>query len=132
MTFLLVNHVKSLLPGGGVYAPGGVYALGGHWCLSALGNVCSGGVCSEHCLISMGCLLWGDVILGGDVDLGVSTMGGACICQKKNRSYSRGRSAPCNCSRGVVSQHALRQTPPRTESSACKNYYACPKLECGR
>ena len=88
-----------LLPGGGGSAPWGVcLVLGGLllggcvWSgesLSGPPGVCSGGWC----------LLWGGLVRGVCVCSGGIWSGGVCIC-----------------SWGVVSQHALRQTPPWRES----------------
>ena len=73
---------------------GGVSAPGG--CL-LLGWSARGGVCCWGCLLQAGCVL-----------LGVSAPGNVC---------SGGVSA-----RGVVSQHALRQTPPVNRiTDTCKN-----------
>ena len=115
--------------GGGVSAPGGICSRGGvlwRGCLVLRGGVCScWGVCSG------GCLHWGVSALGGVW----SWEGGGCV-------YSRGVSALGGllwegvCSRGLfgpgergllqggglISQHALRQTPPpRGQTPACKN-----------
>ena len=84
----------------GVSALGGVCSQGGcpggvcSWGVSTLGGVCSwGGLCLLGGSALGGCLLGGVSALEG----GVSTLG------------------------GVVSQHALRQTPPCGQTDACKN-----------
>ena len=98
-----------LLPGGlcfqGVSAPGGGVCSWGGLCLwgvsASRGCVCSrggllwGGVCSWGVVCSRGCLLQGGVCSGGCLFLGL----------------------------GVVSQHALRQTPPPVNrmTNRCKN-----------
>ena len=95
-----------LLPGG-VSAPGGVYSQG----VSApRGGVCSWGVSTPRgSVCSWGCLLPGGVCSQGRcLLLGVST--------------PRGR---------LLSQHALRQTPPpRGQTDMCKNTFA--NFLCGR
>ena len=81
------------------------------WSLLPGGGVCSGGVCSQ----GGGCLL-----LGG----GVCSWGGCLV----------GGSAPGGCLLGgLVSQHALRQTPPPwTEWQTGVKILHWPQLRCGR
>ena len=78
---------------------------------SARGGVCLQGVCSWVVSALGGVCLWGVSASGG-----VSALGGVCC---------RGVSAPRGCLlRGVyvVSQHALRQTPPPCgQTHTCKN-----------
>ena len=121
---------------GGVSSQGGVCSWGGVCSggVSALGGVCSGG-----CLLlggvsaPGGCLLWGVSALGGVCSwgyllLGAAPRGGVCSggCLLQGVS-APGVSAPGGvCSGGClllggVSHHALRQTPPRGQTDACKN-----------
>ena len=103
-----------LLPRGGVSAPGGMSAPGGvsapgGCLLRGVGGVCSRGVSALGGLLlgvcSGGCLLPGSVCSGGVWSRG-SGPGGVCsggVC------FQWGV--------GVVSQHALRQTPsPRGQN----------------
>ena len=94
--------------------------LGGEVC--SQGGVCSGGVCSQGvCVCSRGvsalggvcsrgyllggCLLWQGLLLGRmSAPGGVSALGGVC---SPGGCLLWGVSTPG----GVVSQHALRQTP---------------------
>ena len=116
------------------YASQGVSALGGvcSWGVSALegsalgglvwggllwGGVYSGGVCSGGHLLPGG-LVWGGSAPGGVVcsgGVGVSAPGGHLL---PGGSGPEGVCSGGVWSRGVVSQHALRQTlpPPWTES----------------
>ena len=106
-------------PGGGgsvcVCSRGGVSSQG----VSALGGVCSGGYLLLKGVCSGGvCLL-----LGVSTPRGVSALGGVCsggvpsaagVCLLPGGCLLRGW--------GVVSQHALRQTPsPCGQTDACKN-----------
>ena len=110
---------RSLLPRwgwGGVSAPGrGGLLLGGVWswgCLLPGGASGLGGVSAPG-----GCLLPG---------VGVSARGGVCSW---GGLFLRGV-----CSWGVVSQHALRQTPPppvNRVTHTCKNI-TLAQLRCGR
>ena len=79
-----VSDPREVSAPGGVCSQGGVYSRG----VSALGGVCSGGVCSK------GCLLQGVSALGGCLLLGLYALGGCLLLG------------------GLVSQYALRQTPP--------------------
>ena len=101
-------------PRGGVWSGGGVPGLGKgclvQGCLPGPGvPAWSGGVpswsqgggipaCTEvwGCLVPGGCLVWGVPGLGG------AWSGGACLVP----------GVACLVLGGVVSQHALRQTPP--------------------
>ena len=88
-----------------------------------------GGVCSGGCLVHQGCLVpggawsWGCLVQGRRSAPGGSALGG--ICSRGRGCFLRGCLVPGGsapravCSRGsalggggVVSQHALRQTPP--------------------
>ena len=93
----------------GVSAPGG--GGGGVW--SGEWGVCLGGVC----LLPGVCLLLGAVWSGGCLVWGVSAPGG-CLLQGGCLLWER-----CLLLGGVVSQHALRQTPPPPcgQTDACKN-----------
>ena len=95
----------------GVSAPGGVCSKG----VSAPGGVCSGG-----CLL-LGVSVLGGVCSGGVYSGGVSALGGllrgvrGCVCSEGGLLWG----GVC-----VVSQHALRQTPPpppRGQTDPCKN-----------
>ena len=141
---------RSLLPGvvsaqgGGRSAPRGIVsALGGvcSWGVCLLrgvsaprecllyGGVCSRGhVCSWGVCLLWGCLLWGGVcsqgvclLWGVSAPGGVSALGGICSWG----GLLRGE--------GVVSQHALRQTPPTVNriTHTCKNI-TLAQLRCGR
>ena len=138
--------------GGGVSAPGGcllrgaVCSRGG--CLLR-GCLLPGGVCLGGCLLPGWCLLWWGVYSGGSA-LGVSAPGecllpGRCLlpggCLLLGGVCSLGVSAPRGvsawggvCSQGVVSQHALRQTPPPlwTEWQTGAKILPWPQLRCGR
>ena len=107
---------RSLLPGGGCLLWGGCLLRGGEWggggemwhpSMHWGGVSAPGGLCSRGVVLQGGCLLWMGVCSQG---WGVSALGGVSaprgIC-------SRGVSAP----RGVISQHALRQTPPPREQN---------------
>ena len=102
---------QSLLPKGGVCSMGavcswGVSAPGG--CL-LLGDVCSGGVCSGSCLLQGVC--------SGGVSAPGGVLSGGCLLLG---GLLWGVSVPGGC---VVSQHALRQTPPPVNrmTDRCKN-----------
>ena len=96
-------------------APGGVSALG---CVSAPRGMSALGVC----LLQGVCLLWG-----------VSSPRRVCLlpggCLLRGVSAPRGMSTPG----GVVSQHALEQTPPTlwTESQTPVKTLPWPQLRCG-
>ena len=100
---------RSLLPGGGVSAPGGSAPEGVVWSggSSLLGGVCSGGCLLQGVSASGGgggCLL-GGLLLGGVWSGGV--LPGGCLLPG-----------------GVVSQHALRQTPSREQNDKqVQKYY---------
>ena len=86
-------------PGGGACSWGGVCSWG--W---SRGVSVPGGVCSEGCLLcggvcSGGCLLWG-VCLGGGLVPGCGAWSGYLVLG------------------GLVSHHALRQTPPGETTTA--------------
>ena len=99
--------------GGGCLLPGGVSALGG---VCSRGCVC---VCSRQCVCvcSWEVSALGGVCSGGGVcsSGGVCSVGGVC----SEGSLLWGVSAPG----GVVSQHALRRTPPPVKrmTDRCKN-----------
>ena len=94
---------------GGVSGPGELL-LGGGGCLlqgvSAPGGVCPrGGVCSRGVAARVrgsagGCLLWGGWSCPGGLVWGLSAPGGVSPL------------GGCLLKGGVVSRHALRQTPP--------------------
>ena len=129
---------RSLLPGvvsaqgGGRSAPRGV---------SALGGVCSWGVCLLWGVSApRGCLLLGVVsalrvsAVGGCLlPGGVSALGGVCprrgVCSGGYLLLGGGLLR----GEGVVSQHALRQTPPTVNriTHTCKNI-TLAQLRCGR
>ena len=91
---------------GGVSAPGDICSGGGVSANQGGGGVCSGGVSAS----------WGGCLLWGVCSRGVSALGERGVC-----------------SWGVVSQHALRQTPPPVDriTDACKNI-TLAQLRCGR
>ena len=72
-----------------------------------VGGVCSGGWVSA---LGGGCLLWGGCLLRGGLLQGVSAPGGSAlrggVCSQGGLLQREGLLL------GVVSQHALRQTPP--------------------
>ena len=129
-----------LVPGAGCLLQGGVCSHGG--CL--LQGVCLlrgvSALGEGACVWSWGCLLWGvsapgkvstgGCLLRGCLLQGVS--GGVSVTMGGNFSYHLipgggrclvpGREGGV-CSRGVVSQHTLRQTPPPPcgQTHACKN-----------
>ena len=78
---------------------------------------------SMLCAGGWGCLLQGGVYLGGSASRGVCSGGGGCLLP------GEGVSAPG----GVVSQHALKQTPPPVNriTHACENI-TLPPLRGGR
>ena len=100
---------RSLLPGG-VSAPRGwVCSWGG--CLLPRGVCSQGGVCSWGVSAPWGCVCPRGVCSRGCMLLGVSAPGGVGA---------------------VVSQHALRQTPPMDRiTDSCKNI-TLAQLHCGR
>ena len=90
---------RSLLPGGGVSAPGGCLLPRGCLLLGGMWSLLLGG----WCVWSGGCMVpevwsWGGVWSQGGLLRGVSGPGGV---------WWQGGV----CSQGVISQHALRQTP---------------------
>ena len=88
---------------GGVSTLGGVSALGGSALggVSVLGGVCSGGIC-----------YWGGLLWGGVCSRGCLLLGGCLLPEG-----------------GVVSQHALRQTPPCGQTHTCKNITFATSLQ---
>ena len=71
---------------------------------------------------------------GGLVGGGVSAPGGSGPGGSAAGGVSAlGGSAPSGwvCCRGGISQHALRQTPPRGQTDACENI-TLAQLRCGR
>ena len=96
--------------------PGGVSAPGGGGCLFP-GGVCSGGVCSGGCLLPGGVCSGGSALGGGVCSRGGLSAPGECLLwgvsalgvSAPGVSALRGRRCLLW---GVVSQHALRQTPP--------------------
>ena len=133
-------------PGVCVWSQGGCLLWAG---VCSWRGVCSGGVCSWRvCLVpgmggegvvqggvwsQGGCLLRGSLLLGDLVPGGVSALGG-CVCSRGRGcllwgGVCSGRSGPGGV---VVSQHALRQTPPVDRiTDACKNI-TLAQLRCGR
>ena len=82
---------------------------------------------SPSMLCTGGCLLWGVPSLG----VGGSAPGGKGVCSLGVPGLA-GSGPGGVCSRRVVSQHALRQTPPMNRiTHACENI-TLPKLRCGR
>ena len=114
----------SLLPGGGGSPP----RWGGGDVSAPRGAVCSGGGGGWG-----GCLLWGKgqggvsllggvCLLPGGLLRGVSASGGWGCLLPGGCPLQRGPLLGGVCSRGVVSQHALRQTPPVNRmTDRCKN-----------
>ena len=109
---------------GGVCS-GGVYLLRGvsaPWeCLLLGGCLLQGGVCSWGCICSRGSAPRGVSAPGGCLLWGVYSHGGVC----SRGCLLLGVSAPGGCLLlgGVVSQHALRKTPPPVNrmTNRCKN-----------
>ena len=85
----------------------GVFSRGG--CLLPGGCVCSGGVSAPG-----GCLLWG--VSASQGERGVSASGGCLLLLLG----------------GGVSQHALKQTPPRGQTHACENITLTQLLAAGK
>ena len=101
-----------LLPGG--VCSGGVWS----WGVSAPGGVCSQGVCSRGVSAPGGVSAPEGLLLGGL--LGGSALGGLFlggVCSQGVCSW--GGLLLGGCSEGVVSQHALRQTPPHGQNHRC-------------
>ena len=112
---------RSLLPRGVSASWGVVSAPGG------MGVFCSGGVCSHGGVCSGGLLpgvsaLRGCLLLGGVCSWGVSAPGG-CLLWGLCLLWG-GSALGCSLQGGMVSQHALRQTPTppvNRMTDSCKN-----------